>query len=100
MCLFEYFIHYILLLLVIERTDFFNIVPIFIRFRDCFPLLSHPLYCSLCATFWFTLFVVLFCGVPFCCILLPFFSGVISRFIDLLFVFVGWLLTKLFGILC
>ena len=95
-----YLLVYVLIILVIEHTSFFRDVPILKRIQDAFPILTTPMRCALCGTWWWSLLCVCHGWVSGWWLLLPWLSDDVSRAYDLLkmvFVRISVLLRLLMG---
>lgn len=80
-----YCLCYLLVILVIDWTSFFDEVPVIKKFCVKHPVLSHPLRCSLCATWWMSVVFVLMTDITLWVLLLPWLSSLVSILIGKLF---------------
>lgn len=60
------------LVLLIVDSGFFSNIPFINKLQFRFPVLTTPLRCPLCASFWFTLLFVHLSSLSFWWLLLPF----------------------------
>lgn len=83
-----YLLLYLLVVFIIDYCDFFRTIPFISKMIIKHPVICHPLVCSLCATWWMSLMFVCF-GLNPWFLILPFFSSIVSRVIEVVMKFLN-----------
>lgn len=86
---------YLLLILIIDFTNFVDEMPLIRKFAIKHPALSHPLRCSLCATWWMSVVFVLMTDITLWVLLAPWCTRFVKGVVDVIYDLYSRLINKI-----